>query len=205
MQHCLSLNVNVLWEHIVSDKHHAPGNPKHFLLYVPEAYLRHFTYRCWFLNCSVQGAACVGEGRDIPLSFPPSPTGKKWIYFVPLGECGGGVAVQSEFTSSQLGGPLEGVCPKNQDFLGPEMATSETHLHKLLMYLFFIWRLDLMILMQGNRANGLDPFNFFGPKWYSLSSLPFQGPKKSGFSGHTPSNCSHNGFAHIKIAMSRSI
>jgi hypothetical protein len=22
--------------------------------YVPEAYLRHFSYRCWFLNCSVQ-------------------------------------------------------------------------------------------------------------------------------------------------------
>ncbi len=37
---------------------------------------------------------------------------------------------------SFLGGgggvPLEGVCPGNRDFLGPEMATSETHVHKII-------------------------------------------------------------------------
>jgi hypothetical protein len=26
---------------------------------------------------------------------------------------------------------LEGVSPENQDFLGPEMAMSETHVHKI--------------------------------------------------------------------------
>jgi hypothetical protein len=45
----------------------------------------------------------------------------------------------------------------------------------------------------------------FGPKWNSLRSLPFQGPKKSGFSGHTPSNGTRNGFSPIKIITSRAI
>jgi hypothetical protein len=38
-----------------------------------------------------------------------------------------------------------------------------------------------------------------GPKWHSLRSLPFQGSKKSRFSGSTLSNISRNGFARIKI------
>jgi len=58
---------------------------KTFLLYVPDAYMRHFTFPCWFLNCCVQGAAWVGEGRDIPLSLPPPPP------------------VRSEFTLSRWG------------------------------------------------------------------------------------------------------
>jgi hypothetical protein len=42
--------------------------------YVPEAYLTHFTYRCWFLYCPVQRAVWVGG------------------------------AVQGKFTSSRQGG-----------------------------------------------------------------------------------------------------
>ncbi len=34
---------------------------------------------------------------------------------------------------------------------------------------------------------------FFGPKWHSLRSWPFQGPKKSRFSEPTPSNGPRNG------------
>jgi hypothetical protein len=40
--------------------------------------------------------------------------------------------------------------------------------------------------------------NFFGPKWYSLRS-PFQGPKKSRFSGPTPSYAPRNDVAPLKI------
>jgi hypothetical protein len=32
---------------------------------------------------------------------------------------------------NQLQGPWEEVDPENRDFLGPEMATSETHVHTL--------------------------------------------------------------------------
>ncbi len=39
----------------------------------------------------------------------------------------------------------------------------------------------------------------FGPKWYLLRSLQFQGTKKSWFSGLTPSNGPRNGFALTKI------
>jgi hypothetical protein len=35
--------------------------------------------------------------------------------------------------------------------------------------------------------------DFFGPKWHSLQSWPFQGPKKCRFPGPTPSNAPHNG------------
>jgi hypothetical protein len=40
------------------------------------------------------------------------------------------------------------------------------------------------------RAIGVGPENldFFEPKWHSLPSLPFSEPKKSRFSGPTPSN-----------------
>jgi hypothetical protein len=56
---------------------------------------------------------------------------------------------------------------------------------KLPMYLLFIWRLDIMILIGENPLlgplEGLGPENldFFEPKWCSLHSLPFQGTKKS--------------------------
>ena len=36
---------------------------------------------------------------------------------------------------------------------------------------------------------------FLGPNGNLLPSLPFQAPKKSWFSGPTPSNCAHNVFA----------
>jgi hypothetical protein len=48
-------------------------------------------------------------------------------------------------------------------------------------------------------------FDFFGPKWHSFRSLPFQGPKKSRFSGPTPSNGYQNVFTRIKIITSRAI
>jgi hypothetical protein len=44
--------------------------------------------------------------------------------------------------------------------------------------------------------------DFFGHNWHSLRSLVFQGPKKSRFSGPTPSNGPCNGFARIKIITS---
>jgi hypothetical protein len=46
---------------------------------------------------------------------------------------------------------------------------------------------------------------FFGPKWYSLPSLSFQGPKKSRLSVPTPSNGPWNAFSRIRIIMSRAI
>jgi hypothetical protein len=42
--------------------------------YVPEAYLMHFTYRCWFKNCSGQAVWVGGGGGGIE-SPPPTPTG----------------------------------------------------------------------------------------------------------------------------------
>ncbi len=58
---------------------------------------------------------------------------------------------------------------------------------KLPMYLLFIWCLFLMVLRRATSLlgalEGVGPENldFFGPKWHSLCSLPFQGPKKSRF------------------------
>jgi hypothetical protein len=51
--------------------------------------------------------------------------------------------------ANPLQGPLEGVGPENRDFLGPEMAT---HVSKITQYpyLFFVWRVDFMILMGAN-------------------------------------------------------
>jgi len=51
---------------------------------------------------------------------------------------------------------------------------------KLPIYLCFICRLDVIVLMQANpllRAlEGAGPeISTFGPKWHSLRSLPFQG------------------------------
>ncbi len=50
----------------------------------------------------------------------------------------------------------EGVGPENRDFLGPEMATSETHVHKNTNVgtCFFIWCLGLMILRGANLLLG---------------------------------------------------
>ncbi len=61
------------------------------VFYVPEAYLTHFSYRCWFLNCSVLCNGRYGWGDEVNLLChakhpPPSPTGTKWIHIVPLGE-----------------------------------------------------------------------------------------------------------------------
>jgi hypothetical protein len=50
---------------------------------------------------------------------------------------------------------------------------------------FYIWGLDLMILMGTNLLLGplggveLENLDFFGSKWHLLCLLPFQGPKKS--------------------------
>jgi hypothetical protein len=44
------------------------------VFYVPEAYLKHFSYRCLFLNCSVQRPGWVG-GRDIVNSLRPAREG----------------------------------------------------------------------------------------------------------------------------------
>ncbi len=53
---------------------------------------------------------------------------------------------------------------------------------KLPMYLLFIWHLYLMVLrcatslLRALEGVGPENLDFFGPKWYSLRSLPFQGP-----------------------------
>ncbi len=39
--------------------------------------------------------------------------------------------------------PLEEVCPENRDFLGLEMATSETHAHKIINVLVLCTALGL--------------------------------------------------------------
>ncbi len=72
---------------------------------------------------------------------------------------------------------------------------------KLPMYLFFIWSLfglnngysGLHPLLGPLDGVGPENLHFFGPKWHLLSLWPFQGPKKSQFSGTTPSNGSQNG------------
>ncbi len=48
--------------------------------YVLEAYLTHFSYRCWFLNCSVQKALWVSGGgvRGIVNSIRPVGGGEGW-------------------------------------------------------------------------------------------------------------------------------
>ncbi len=82
---------------------------------------------------------------------------------------------------------------------------------KLPIYLFFIWRLDLMLLMGTNPLlgplEGVGPeiLDFFGPRWHSLRWLPFLGPKSHNILGPTPSGGPRNGFATIKIITSRAI
>jgi hypothetical protein len=66
---------------------------------------------------------------------------------------------------------------------------SKTHVHKITNVPVFIWRLDLIILMGANpllrplKEVGFKYHNFFGRKWHSLCSLPFQGPKSLIFQG----------------------
>jgi hypothetical protein len=52
---------------------------------------------------------------------------------------------------------------------------------------------------------GPESLDFFGPKWHSLRSLPFKGPKKSQLSGPTPSNSPQYGFPPIQMHTSRPI
>ncbi len=56
---------------------------------------------------------------------------------------------------------LEGVGPEIETFLGPEMATKETHVHKITKVPAFKWRMDLIILMGQLITQHL---NIFGPK-----------------------------------------
>ncbi len=51
----------------------------------------------------------------------------------------------------------------------------------------------------------LGPSRLFWARWHSLRSWPFQGPKKSRFSGPTPSNGPRNGFSSIEITTSRDV
>ncbi len=69
-----------------------------------------------FLSCSVQRATWVGEG----LERAPSPSlnhRDEMNHFFPV--------------RGREVGPLEGVGPENRDFLRPEIATSETHVHRI--------------------------------------------------------------------------
>ncbi len=55
-----------------------------------------------------------------------------------------------------MGGPLEGMGLENRDFSGPEMTTSETHVHK-------IWRLDFDFDAGKSIGplDGVGPYNVF--------------------------------------------
>ncbi len=68
---------------------------------------------------------------------------------------------------------LEGVGPKNLDFFGPEMATSETHLHKITNIPVFIYDFDVgkFITRKGVGPENLD---FFGAKWHLLARCHFR-------------------------------
>ncbi len=46
------------------------------IFYVPEPYIMHFIWRCWFLNCSVQRPVWMGGGgrsRAIKFLYAPAP------------------------------------------------------------------------------------------------------------------------------------
>ncbi len=72
------------------------------------------------------------------------------------------------------------------------------------MYLLFIWGRTKWFW------SGLHPFrgplegvgpenlDFFGPKWHSIRSWPFQGQKKFRFSGPNPSNGPRNGCSPLQ-------
>jgi hypothetical protein len=70
---------------------------------------------------------------------------------------------------------------------------------KLPMYQLFLWRLYLIILRGATSLlRALE-----GVGLHSL--VPFQGPKKSRFSGLTPSNAPHNDVAPLKTITYRAI
>jgi hypothetical protein len=64
--------------------------------------------------------------------------------------------------------PFEGVGQENQVFFGPEMATRETHVHKITNVPVFLWRLGLMILMWTNPLLG--PLEWMGP--HQIHNVP---------------------------------
>jgi hypothetical protein len=68
------------------------------------------------------------------------------------------------------------------------------------MYLFFYMALGINDFDGENSLLGpSENLDFFGPKWHSLCLMPFQGPKKSQFSGPASSNGPRNELAPIKI------
>jgi hypothetical protein len=91
--------------------------------------------------------------------------------------------------------------------LGPENG----NVHKITNVPVFYMELGINDLAAGKSITpaieGVDPESLvcFGLKWHSLRSLPFQGSKKSQFSGPTPSNGPCNGFARCKIITSSAI
>jgi hypothetical protein len=79
------------------------------------------------------------------------------------------------------------------------------------MYQLFLWHLYLMVLRGATSLlgalEGVGPENrdFFLGQMALASLMPFQGPKKSWFSGLTPSNAPRNDVAPLKIIMYRAI
>ncbi len=88
-------------------------------------------------------------------------------------------------------GPLEGVGREIRDIFGPWNGNERVPV--------FIWRLAVLILMGADPLLGPSDSTFLGLKWNSLRSLPFQGQKKSTFSGPTSFN-GHWGF-HSNTAL----
>ncbi len=86
--------------------------------------------------------------------------------------------------ANPLQGPLEGRPLKIETFLGPEMAMSETHVHKIICVTVFYTALGPMILMGVNPLlgplEGVSPKNldFFGQN-DTLIVASNGGPKKS--------------------------
>jgi hypothetical protein len=80
-------------------------------------------------------------------------------------------------------------------------------MHKKLPFPFFIWCLDLMILMRANpslrllEGRGLKISPFFVPKWHSN----FRAQKNLNFQGHPLLMALVMDVAHIKISMSHAI
>jgi hypothetical protein len=106
--------------------------------------------------------------------------------------------------ANPLQGPLEGGGALKIG--GPGMATSETHVHKITnVQYFFIWRLDLLLLMGANPLLGPsevvvpENLDFIRPKRQLLRLLPFQGPPLPNANGR----CDR--FARIKIITSCAI
>ncbi len=71
---------------------------------------------------------------------------------------------------------------------------------KLPMYLLFIWLLNLMVLRRATSLLGTS--QLFWAQMALASLMLFQGPKKSRFSGPTPSNAPHNDVARLKTISS---